>query len=201
MLASHSSWTFRAHASRAGLVVVTVLSLGIGSTIAQDDAQPWLHVEITGDGVDAQDVNLKLPLSAAEAMLAMVPDTVMSEGQLKLAAQGVLVSMSALRGVWQELMNVGDTEFVTIEQVEETVRIARAGDNIEVRVEQRGEDGNETVDVELPVAVVDALLSGNSDKLNIRAAIEQLSVLRGDIVRVNEDGRQIRVWIAEVVQP
>lgn len=201
MLGNHSSGTFRARASRAMLVAVAVLSLGVGATGAQDDAQPWIHVEITGDGADTQNMNLNLPLSAAEALLALVPDTVMTDGQLKLAEQGVPVSVSAIRGVWQALVNVGDTEFVTIEQDDETVRIARAGDNIEIRVEQRDGDGDETVDVQIPVAVVDALLSGDSDKLNIRAAIQQLSVLRGDIVRVTENDRQIRVWIDEVAQP
>ncbi len=201
MLGNHSSATFRARASCAVLVAVAVLSLGVGATVAQDDVQPWIHVEITGDGADTQNMNLNLPLSAAEALLALVPDTVMTDGQLKLAEQGVPVSVSAMRGLWQELVTVGDTEFITIEQDDETVRVARTGDNIEIRVEDRNGDGDETVDVQIPVAVVDALLSGDSDKLNIRAAIQQLSVLRGDIVRVTENDRQIRVWIDEVAQP
>ena len=201
MLASHSWGTFRARASRAVLVVVAVLILGVGATGAQDEVQPWIHVEITGDGTDTQNMNLNLPLSAAEALLALVPDDVISDGQLRLEEHGVPFSVSALRGVWQELVNVGDTEFVTIEQDDETVRVARAGDNIEIRVEQRDGDGDETVYVQIPVAVVDALLSGDSDKLNIRAVIQQLSVLRGDIVRVTENDRQIRVWIDEVAQP
>ena len=201
MLASHSWGTFRARASRAVLVVVAVLILGVGATGAQDEVQPWIHVEITGDGTDTQNMNLNLPLSAAEALLAMMPDTVMTDGQLKLAEQGLPVSVNAIRGVWQELVNVGDTEFVTIEQDDETVRVARAGDNVEIRVEQRDSDGDETVDVQIPVAVVDALLSGDSDKLNVSAAIERLGTLRGDIVRVTETDRQVRVWIDEVAQP
>lgn len=184
------------------LVVLTAgVLLLAGPVAAQDTGQPWIHVEISGQGEDAENVNVNLPLSAAEAMLAMAPENVISEGRLRLAERGVPVS--AVRAMWQELMEAGDTEFVTIEEDDETVRVARAGDNIEVRVEhaETGEDRTETVEVQLPIAVVDALLSGDGDTLNIAAAIEQLGGLRGDIVRVNEDDRQIRVWIDESAQP
>lgn len=182
------------------VAAAAIVCLGTGFVVAQDEPRAWIHVEITGDGEDADTINVNLPLSAAKALLAMVPDDVISDGQLRLEEQGVPFSVSALRDVWQELMKVDDTEFVTIEQENETVRVARAGDNVEVRIEER-DDGNETVDVVLPIAVVDALLSGDNDKLNVSAAIDQLSLLRGDIVRVNQVDRQIRVWIDEVAQP
>ena len=148
------------------LIVLTAgVLLLAGPAAAQDTAQPWIHVEIAGQGEDAENVKVNLPLSAAEAMLAMAPDNVISEGRLRLAEHGVPVS--AVRAMWQELMAAGDTEFVTIEQDDETVRVARVGDNIEVRVEETDEDGTETVEVQLPIAVVDALLSGDGDTLNI----------------------------------
>ena len=53
------------------------------------------------------------------------------------------------------------------------------------------------VRVEIPVPVVDALLSGEGETLNIRAAIEELSTLRGELVRVIESNNNIRVWIDE----
>ena len=67
----------------------------------------------------------------------------------------------------------------------------RAGDQIVVRVE----GDNENLRVDLPLALVDALLSGDGETLNVAAALDQLSTLRGDIVRVTEDERQIRVWV------
>jgi len=59
-------------------------------------------------------------------------------------------------------------------------------------------DGDdESVRVEIPVPVVDALLSGDGDTLNIGAAIEELSMLRGELVRVIESDNNIRIWIDE----
>ena len=43
--------------------------------------------------------------------------------------------------------------------------------------------------------MVDALLSGDGDLLDIRAALEELSTLDGEVVRVVEPDSNIRIWI------
>lgn len=174
--------------------------LFIGGAVAAQDAapQPWLHVQITGENDGAENVSVNVPLSAAEPMLALVPHRILSDGQLSLAGRDVPFNVAAMRDLWRALTEVGDTEFVTVQGEDETVRIARTGDQITVQVEEREEEGSETVDVQLPIVVVDALLSGDSDTLNVRAAVQRLGELRGDIVRVSENERQIRVWIDDV---
>ena len=181
------------------LVVAGLSVFGMSVAFAQDDAAPpWLHVQITAQEDGAENVSVNVPLSAAEPMLALVPHRILSDGQLSLAGRDVPLNVGAMRDLWRALTEVGDTEFVTVDGEDETVRIARVGDQITVRVEERDEDGNETVDVQLPIVVVDALLSGDADTLNVRAAVERLGELRGDIVRVTEDERRIRIWIDEV---
>ena len=176
-----------------------LLAFGIGAASAQDAApQPWLHVQVTAAEDGAENVSVNVPLAAAEPMLALVPHRILSDGQLSLAGRDVPINIGAMRDLWRVLTEVGDTEFVTVDGEDETVRIAREGDQITVQVEDRGEEGSETVDVQLPIVVVDALLSGDGETLNVRAAVERLGELRGDIVRVSEDERQIRVWIDEV---
>lgn len=178
----------------AGLLVFTV-----GAVAAQDTGpQPWLHVQVTGEDDGAENVAVNVPLSAAEPLLALVPHRILSDGQLSLAGRDVPVNVGAMRDLWRALMEVGDTEFVAVDGDDETVRIARVGDQITVQVEDRDEEGGETVDIQLPIVVVDALFSGNGDALNVRAAVERLGELRGDIVRVTEDERQVRIWIDEV---
>ncbi len=53
------------------------------------------------------------------------------------------------------------------------------------------------VQVRVPVSVVDALLSGAGETLDLRAAIQELSSLRGEMVQVNHPEGSIRVWIDE----
>ncbi len=183
----------------SAIVLTGLLIFGISVAAAQDAAsQPWLHVQITAQEDGEQNVSVNVPLSAAEPMLALVPHRILSDGQLSLAGRDVPLNVGAMRDLWRALTEVGDTEFVTVDGEDETVRVARVGDQITVRVEDRDEEGSETVDVQLPIVVVDALLSGDGDTLDVRAAVERLGELRGDIVRVSEEERQIRIWIDEL---
>ena len=147
------------------------------------------------------DLNINLPLSAVEPLVNLVPHRVLSDGQLGLAGREVPININAMRDLWRAIAAVGDTEFLTVDAGAETVRIARAGAEIRVQVEEREDDGVETVDIRLPVVVIDALLSGNGETLNVGAAVERLADLRGDIVRVTGADHQVRVWIDEVAQP
>ena len=180
-------------------LVACLLGVAVSAVAAQDtDPQPWLHVQVTGEDDGAENVAVNVPLSAAEPLFALVPHRILSDGQLSLAGREVPVNVGAMRDLWRVLMEVGDTEFVTVDGEDETVRIARVGDQITVQVEDRDEEGTETVDIQLPIVVVDALLAGDGDTLNVRAAVERLGELRGDLVRVSEDERQVRIWIDEV---
>ena len=57
------------------------------------------------------------------------------------------------------------------------------------------ERASEAVRAEVPASGVDALLSGDGDLLDIRAALEELSTLDGEAVRVVEPDSNIRIWI------
>ena len=170
-------------------------SVTIGRPLVQQDTEPWIHVEVTGDR--GTNMNLNLPLAAVTAMLALAPETLVQDGQLQLGSNEVPVA--AIRTMWQELRGAGDVEFVTIQHEGQDVRIAREGDLILVNISDSDGSGSddESVRVEIPVPVVDALLSGDGDTLNIRAAVDELSTLRGELVRVIEPDNNIRVWIDE----
>jgi hypothetical protein len=96
--------------------------------------------------------------------------------------------------MWGELKKAGDTELVSVEDQDENVRVARRGAVVEVKIDRKGK---EAVKVEVPVEVVDALLSGEGEELNVRAALAQLQKRRGDIVRVNDENSTVRIWIDE----
>lgn len=170
---------------------------GHGDGDRRDD--DYGHHDDGDDGDGPFDVNINVPLSAAEPLFSLVTRHILSDGQLAVAGHDVPIS--TLRDLWRAIENVGDTEFLTVEGEDETVRVARAGDEIHVQVEETcGEEAAETVDIRIPVVVLDALFSGDSDTLNIAAAFERLGELRGDIVRVTGDD-QVRVWIDEVAHP
>ena len=166
----------------------------VGTQAARQETEPWVHVEVTGDG--GENMNLNLPLAAIEAVIALAPDTIVRDGQLRLGDEHE-VPVAAIHGMWRELRDVGEAEFATIRHDGRDVRIAREGSTILVSVSGRDGDADEAVRAEIPVPVVDALLSGDGDTLNVRAAIQELSTLRGEMVRVIESDNNIRIWIDE----
>jgi hypothetical protein len=66
---------------------------------------------------------------------------------------------------------------------------------VKIRVEKPGRQ--EQVHVDLPVTLVDALLSGEGESVDLKAALAEVRSLRGDIVRVKDDDSHVRVWIDE----
>ena len=181
--------------STALLLVMTTLvasAATIGRPATQQEPEPWVHVDVTSDG--GTDMNLDLPLAAVTAMLALAPETIVQNGELQLG--GRQVPVAAIREMWRELRDGGDVEFVTIQYEGQDVRIARAGESSLVNVSDSDGD-DDSVRGEIPGPVVDALLSGDGDTLNIGAAIEELSMLRGELVRVIESDNNIRIWIDE----
>ena len=159
------------------------------------------HGDDDGDEEGDFNLNINVPLSAVEPLLSLVPHRILADGHLAVAGHDMPIDIGAMRNLWRAIANIGDAEFLSVDSGEERVRVARTGDQIHVQVEECDDDGGETVDIRLPVAVLDALLSGDGETLNIAAAVERLADVRGDIVQISSDERQIRVWIDELAHP
>jgi hypothetical protein len=154
----------------------------------------WLHVRVE-EPKQRSRVHVNLPLPAVEAALKAAPDAIASEGRIHLGGHGRHLDVDDFRQVWKELKGVGDTEIVSVEDGDERVNISKKGDLLLIRVQQDGD--RETVHVDVPAALVDALFSGPGEELNVRAAIAELRKMRGDVVRVNDRTSTVRIWIDE----
>lgn len=186
----------------AGVGLLALLPLGAAQLAAQT-ATPWLHVRVE-EAKQASRVAVNLPLSVVEAVLKASPEMIEKHGKLHLGRDHGL-KLADLRRVWKELAAAGDAELVSVESEDESVKVQRKGDLVQVFVDQKARvdkdgkqrKGAEQVRVEIPVSLVDALLSGEGDEANIEAAVVELRKRRGDIVRVQDDDSQVRVWIDE----
>ena len=178
------------------LIAIAALLLMTSPILAQT---PWIHVEVQEGGDDDTQVRVNLPLSVVQVALEAAPKKFLEDGKIHLNHMNHDIDVEDLRKMWEELSAVGDAEFVSVEGDDETVRISREGDVFRIVVDERKEGANEQVRVEVPVAVLDALFSGEGESLNLRDALEELKTLRGDIVRINTgDGdTKVRVWIDE----
>ena len=168
------------------------LSVAAGGALAQEAATPWIHVRV--EEAKGTKVNVNLPLAVVQAALALAPERLVEKHQIRLH-HGHKLKVSDLRKMWTELRDAGDAEFVSIEEEDKTVTVRRVGDRIEVRVDEP-EDG-EQVRVDVPVALVDALLSGEGEEVDIAAALAELGKMRGEIVTVTDKDDTVRIWIDE----
>jgi hypothetical protein len=173
----------------AGMGVV----LGANPMLRAQGPSPWLHVRV--EEARGSKVNVNLPLSVVEVALKAAPQTVVGDDHLHLGLKGRDLKISDIRRIWQELKKTPDVDFVTAEERDEKVTVAKKGDLVFVKVEKTG--GREEVHIEVPTAVVDALFEGDGDNLNVRGALALLQSRRGDIVRVNDKDNTVRVWIDE----
>lgn len=157
---------------------------------------PWIHVEIVGQNDEGRKVNVNLPLAMADVAARVLEDKIPDAQKLGLSKHEI--TLADLRDMWAQLRSAGDAEFVSIEEKDQTIHIAREGPDILLRIEDR-ESGQQKVRVQVPVSVVDALLSGDEERLNVRSALDELKTHRGEIVRVENDENHIRVWIDDGV--
>jgi hypothetical protein len=178
-----------------GLAGVAALMLAAPVRSEAPAGKAWVHVRVEEANRQSK-VSVNLPVSVVDAALQAAPEEIMSKGHIQFGRVGRhQVSVSDLRKAWSEMKATGDAEFATVEEEDQKVRIARAGNLMLVHVDKPS--GKESVRVELPIEVVDALFSGQGEELNLRAGFAELKKRRGDIVRVKDDHSTVRIWIDE----
>jgi hypothetical protein len=185
------------------LASVGVVALVVTPAVAAhaENTTPWIHVRVEEPAKQSK-VSVNLPLSVVQVALEATPEIIESQGKLHLG-EDANVKIETMRKLWKELAAVGDADLVTVESEEENVSVRRRGDLVQVFVDEKGEEGDtgQEVRVEVPVALVDAILSGEGEEINLEAALAELQNQRGNIVTVREKDTSVRVWIDETNVP
>lgn len=188
------------------LAAVALLAATITPAAAQAQAQTkdtdgkWLHVRVIEEGEKGESVRVNIPLALAEAILPSIKVKHLDKGKVKLEDHmRARIEEVDLRAILDAVKTAQDGEFVTIESHrKENVRVAKKGGYLLVEVREPDKDGKdrEKVDVKIPMTVVEALLSGGKDELDILAAIRALA-RHGDteLVSVQDRNTTVRVWV------
>lgn len=169
----------------AGLAFAIVVAV----PLAQDAAVSlsFLHIQTT-DGGDGEPMNLTLPRGAVGALLAMAPNAVAENGNIRLGS-GQHLPIDTLRELWAEVQSTAGP--VTIEHEGAVIRVEQTGDQVSLHFERNAE----ATQAELPAAVLDAALSAADGGIDIEGAVAALEASPGAAIQVTGDGRQMRVWI------
>ena len=155
-------------------------------------ADRWLHVKVE-DAKKGETVRVNVPLRVAEAILPAINVDVIKNGRIKM--DEINTHGVDLRAVLEAVRTLDDGEFVTVESQQETIRVSKEGRFLLARIHERDAQG-EQVPVKVPFALIDALLSGEKDELNIAAAIRALNELGDEVyVPVTSHDETVRVWV------
>jgi len=170
------------------MLALALLVASLSSSLAAQKKDPWFHVEVKENKAEPEYVKVNLPMSMVDVALSVIKDKKFDKGHFKLPTE-----VADMRKIWSELKKAGNAEFVTVQQKNETVRVAKEGNYILVKIT---EGKKPKVDLKVPVGVVDALLAGTGDELDIKGALVAMQKQNaGEILTVNDHETQVRIWI------
>jgi len=175
-------------------ICLGLLCLVLVSTVAlAGSGTKWLHIKVDEKGDDAEIVRVNLPMDLVAKILPLIEEESFNKG--KVTFDGHELQQVDIRGILTAVKDAEDGEYVTVEGPDENVRVAKEGNRLFIKVTEDG-DEPEYVNVEIRMEVVEALLSGNDDELDVLSAVQALGKY-GDqeLVSVDADDATIRIWV------
>ena len=181
--------TARLKTMRTGAILFALLILATGLALASTEGR-WLHVRVESTDHDGESVKVNIPLELVAAILPTLEFDEFRHGKVYLPDSEI--EGIDLRQILEALRDAPDADFVTVSGRNESVVVAKENGLLVVRVD--GDD--EHVRVKIPLDVVDAMLTGNENEIDLVAGLEALAAYGGgDLIRVESDGELVRVWI------
>jgi hypothetical protein len=171
-----------------GLLIQMIMPMAMLAALPER----WLHVRVTGEA-DGEIVRVNLPLSLAEKVLPAIHAKELHAGRINL--HDASIDDLDLRALAEAVRSAPDSEFVRVENKDETVHVKKAGGNLLIEVREKSGE-HQKVDVKIPFPVVTALLSGPKDQLDLVAALRALEA-NGDtaLITVDDEGENVRIWV------
>ena len=161
-----------------------------GAGLISAQSSHWLHV-VVDTGAAGEQVKVNVPLKLVETVLPMIEEQELTKGKVKL--DDLPLTLSQMREIWQTLKAEGDFEIVSVQEANMDLRVFKEGEYLYVR---SAEDAEQEVHVTLPSVVVDALLGGEGDQLDLMSAAKALAQTDAEeLVRVRDGEETVRVWI------
>lgn len=154
----------------------------------------WLHVRVINTNNKGETVRVNVPLELAEKVLPAIDHDRLHNGKVRFGCMdcdGVDV-----RTIFEAVRSSKDGEFVTVQSKDEDVSVMKKDGQLLVHVHDKKRSRDAQIEVKVPMKVVEALLSGSKDELDIAAGLHALAA-QGDVelVSVKDEDNTIRVWL------
>lgn len=182
--------------SRKTTLLTLALAAGLAAAPAgAETAGRWIHLRVDEAHGGAQ-VRINLPLALVARVAAQVPPESRRSGRLVVGDEEL--TAAELRAIWRSLADGANARVIPVDDPDDTVWAWRHGGYLHLRVRHEGwgDDDPEDVHVRVPAPVVEALLSGRGEQLDLAAAFTALARHgAGELIAASEDGDRVRIWI------
>jgi len=178
---------------KKAIYFILMVSLLIGTGTFGLAESAWLHINVNDD---EDQININLPIVLAETAVKIID---LSDKPMNIKVDDDEITVPEMREIWEVLKSEGSFTLASIRSGKDG-----AGDNIDVAFENNRlvikgttEDA-EKIDINISGDLIDALLSGEEDRLDLEACIEQLKLKGVDsgYVHVSEkDGSLVKLWV------
>ncbi len=169
-----------------------VAVLVAGTAVWAASPERYLHVRVSNPTTHEL-VRVNLPLSLAEKVVPAINNGQLQNGKVEIG--DFKANEVNVRAILDALKTAPEGEFVTVQEPDSDVRVAKEHGQLVVHVTDKHD--KEKVDVTIPWEVAQALISETSEnQLNISAAIKALENI-GDatLVTVVSNEESVRIWI------
>jgi hypothetical protein len=156
--------------------------------------QRWIHVRVESAKGTSGDVSFNVPIEMASAVLPAIPSDREHHGKFNLQAS---INGADLRALLDSVRNSPDNVFVTMERHDAEVSVAKSGRFLLIKIVEKPSPEHrrgKTIAIKVPTSVVQAMLSSDSDELDVNSGIHALA-REGEVdVTVNSEKETVRVW-------
>jgi hypothetical protein len=175
------------------LVLATLLLAVSGGAIAGQE--PWLHVQVRESGEEPASVDVNLPLRLVEKLLPVVEAHGIHGGKIEAKIGDRDISVRDLREAFRAVASSPDGTWIAVKELQESVRLVKRGSELRIEGSNEGAERGR-VEIRLPLAVAEALLSGDGEELNVVAAIAALLREKPrDLITVQDSKARVRIWV------
>lgn len=173
------------------LMVIFAAALLAAAPLGAADPDRWLNVNVL-DKSDGTKVEVHLPIQLVVAVLNSVDADNFHSGKVQLDIEDADID-------WPQLLaavkDAPDGEFVKVDAPDAKVQVSKRAGTLYVNVIDTAED-HATVNVTLPMSMIDALKFDDANQIDIAALLTGLDQLpNGDLVTVEADDATVRVWV------
>jgi len=154
----------------------------------------WLHVRVDGDNGKGEMVRVNLPISLAEKIVSSVDHNQLHHGHISLGHADM--NGVDLRAILDAVRTSRDGEFVTVKNHDQDIRVAKENGVLIVHATDGRSADRHSVEVRVPISVVDAMVAAGGQDLDVAAGLRALAT-HGDteLVTVKDGNQTVRVWL------